>query len=177
MKILLSSFILLVSVALSGQAEKDTIKQFKINKLKKMELVTFDIKPKLGYIKELKVDSISMILVDNSQDDVAVEDIHFMKFGSTSNKRGGRTLAGVLLGAIPGIIYLSTVDERNTGITSLITAPADAVLGLGLTLGGSLLGGIIGYNIGNKNGAVTIPINGSQTLYQKQKEKIKSLAF
>jgi hypothetical protein len=177
MKILFSVILIFLSIHLPGQYKKEATLPFKINKSKKMELITFDSNPSIGYVRELKEDSISMMLINEEYNIVPVENIHLLKFKQKSDRRFSYAVIGSLIGAVPGVIYVSTFEKRVNNLVDVFVAPADIAIGISMALGGSILGGAIGYHLGNKNGTITIPINGNQTLYQKQKENIKKLAF
>jgi hypothetical protein len=165
------------TVQVNGHSHTDTVQVHKIHKSKKVELIQFDGKPIVGYITELKEDSISILSLRKSQSSVAIENIHYLKFKPKPGRRAKNACIGALIGTTPGVLIMVKASQAETFVETFFFAPIALVFGATVAVGGSILGGIIGYQIGKGKANITIPINGNQALYQKQKEKIRALAF
>jgi hypothetical protein len=127
---------------------------------------------------ELKEDSIEVKPIYNKPSTIAIDNVHQLNFQTKRSNKFGKTLLGTGLGMLPGILYLSCIGNKKINLfEAVFVAPAEIGLGVGLVFGGAILGGILGNSVGHNGASISIPINGNKQLYEKQKEKIRQLAF
>lgn len=91
-------------------------------------------------------------------------------------KNSGSKIFGMILGAVPGIIYFRSINSENNLLKAITSDPTERLFAVVLTIGGSIAGAKIGSSLG-KGISVQIPINSSKKLYQRQKSKIINHAF
>lgn len=130
---------------------------------------------KKGYLGSFMTDSI--LLFNNYGDSkTSVNDILNIKVIKKKENKAIGTFLGIVIGSLPGILMINGTKRREKSLVDVLVVPAELALGTTITLGGAIAGGIIGRNM-SKGVTVTYPINASNDLYKRQKEKIIKEAF
>jgi hypothetical protein len=136
----------------------------------------FENEKQIGYLSELKESSIMLLDKQNLSPfpEIHIDQIKHIKF-----RKKGRVLRGAAIGAaigfISGAILLPGEDCKNAepklfGIGGCVeTEPMDGAIAY------AKIGAIIGVFIGK--GKIKIPIHGSPSYYQKNKEKMKRFLY
>lgn len=121
-------------------------------------------------LKNLGVDSICGIPQNATLINcLPIDDINTIEIINKRDRRFLGTIIGVGFGIIPGL----TMRDKDSGILNSLV---NTIFAIPVTIGGAILGGFIGYNLGRGYKTV-IPIYGNKKLYDKQKQKLNKYLY